>query len=125
MFTSPRHSLLVLRLGLAAVFLWWGIDQFRHAALWLATWLPASWTAIAARWGWLETRLLLVLAVFFTLAGLSLLLGVFQKLFAFLAILLLTGWLLTSGLTIGSVPYCGLIGALLAVLFWPADRARF
>ena len=125
MFTSARYSYLALRLGLAAVFLWWGIDQFRHPAFWLATWLPDSWLAAAVRLGWPGLRLIFVSAVFLTLTGLSLLADIFSKSFALLAIIFLCGLWFSTGLTVGLAADVGLIGGLLAVLFWPAQRSRF
>ena len=59
-----KYSLWVLRLGLATVFFWFGIDKFLHGSSWL-------------------------IGVFEVLIGLSLVTGIFMSVFAVVGIVLL------------------------------------
>ena len=112
MFNSAKYSYLALRLGLAAVFFWFGIDKIIHPSYWLNAWMTQS-------------QLIYLCGVFEILTGVSLATGIFSKFFSALAILFLIGTAIfvSSGDII--VKDIGLVGGLIAVFLWPAPRNRF
>ncbi len=63
--------------------------------------------------------------IFEILVGLSLITGVFAKLFSAVAILFLIGVLIFVGISEVTIRDLGLIGGFLAVLLWPDSRSRF
>jgi len=112
MFSSAKYSYLALRLGLAAVFLWFGIDKISHPSYWLNAWMTTS-------------QLIYLCGVFEILTGVSLATGIFSKFFSALAILFLVGVAIfvSSGDVI--IRDIGLVGGLIAVFLWPTARNRF
>ena len=126
MFISSKHAYLTLRIGLAVVFLWWGMDLFRHPQTWSASAWPSFWLNWFTRWGLLDgARVAYLGSVLAVLIGLSLLLQIFHKFFALLATLWLIAMLITSGVNATNVRDFALIGSLLSVLLWPAPRERY
>lgn len=122
MFTSYRMSNGVLRLGLVIVFLWFGIDKFIHPMYWLNAWTP-SWLGEGASWFKIESHQLIYFGgVFEVLVGLSLLVNFLSKFFSFLAIIFLIVIVTVWGVSEVTVRDFGLIGGLLAILFWPERR---
>ena len=105
MIYSSKYSYLVLRVGLASVFFWFGVDQFIHPVFWL----HASVSPY-------------IQGVLEILIGLSLLTGVFTKFFSLLGIMYLIAVILLNGFYLISVPSFGLIGGLLAIFLWPERR---
>ncbi len=125
MFSSAKYSYLTLRLGLAAVFLWFGIDKLIHPSYWLNAWMTLS-VAGTIKYAILSgSQFVYLCGIFEILAGISLATGIFSKFFSALAILFLLGTAIfvSSGDVI--VRDIGLIGGLLAVFLWPASRNRF
>ena len=125
MFTSSRYSYLALRLGLAIVFLWFGIDKILHSAYWLNAWVPQGVQAFIARFSLTGVQFVYLNGIFEILVGLSLVTGVFAKLFSALAILFLIGVLIFAGISEVTIRDFGLIGGFLSVLLWPNGRSRF
>lgn len=112
MFSSAKYSYLALRLGLAAVFLWFGIDKIIHSSYWLNAWMAPS-------------QFIYLCGVFEILTGVSLATDIFSKFFSALAVLFLVGaaiFISSGDVTARDV---GLIGGLIAVFLWPAPRNRF
>ena len=105
MIYSSKYSYIVLRVGLAAVFFWFGIDQFIHPVFWLHASVPPY-----------------IQGVLEILIGLSLLTGVFTRFFSLLGILYLIVVILMNGFYFLSVPSLGLIGGLLSIFLWPERR---
>ena len=112
MFSSAKYSYLALRLGLAAVFLWFGIDKIVHPSYWLNAWTTTS-------------QFVYLCGVFEILAGVSLATGIFSKFFSALAALLLVGAAVFFGSADEIARDIGLIGGLIAVFLWPVPRNRF
>ena len=124
MFQSLRYSNLFLRLGLAAVFIWFGVDKFLHPEYWLSAWIPQSALSLASKVGIGGTDVVYAVGVFELLVGASVLSNVFIKIFSVLALLFLTTVLFTFGISEVLIRDIGLMGGLLSLLFWP-ERRRF
>lgn len=118
--SSPKYSYLFLRLGLAAVFLWFGIDKFIHPSYWQTAWSSPELLSFAG--GIDLAKIIYAAGVFEILTGLSLVFAVFAKFFSALAILYLVVILVVNGLTEITIRDLGLIGGFLAVLLWPNFR---
>lgn len=124
MFQSFRCSNIFLRLGLAAVFLWFGIDKFIHPDYWLSAWVPQDVLALADRFGISGFDIVNISGVFELLVGASILSNIFIKVFSFLAILFLVSIIFVFGMNEVLVRDIGLVGGLLSLMFWPS-RKRF
>jgi len=124
MFASAKYSYLFLRLGLAAVFLWFGIDKFIHPNYWINAWLPQWFGQFLSGIGVSTMTFIYFQGVFETAIGLSFILNLFIKLFSFLAAIFLILVLLAIGLNEIIVRDLGLLGGVLSLLFWP-QRSRF
>lgn len=122
MFTSARFSFWFLKIGIAAVFLWFGIDKFIHPTYWLNAWVPAGFVSFLSRFNLDGSQFVFLLGIFEVLVGISLLTDVLVKLFSFLAIIFLLFIFFIAPLNEVIIRDLGLIGGLLAILFWPYRR---
>lgn len=122
MVQSLRYSNLFLRLGLAAVFIWFGVDKFINPEYWLSAWIPQSIVLIASKIGISGVNIVYVSAIFELLVGASILSNIFIKVFSVLAIIFLATILLFFGVSEVLIRDIGLIGGFLALLFWPERR---
>ena len=118
MFNSINASNLFLRLGLAFVFLWFGIDKFINPEYWINAWIPLWFQGILASFGISNLNFIYTNGIFEIILGLGFLFNLFVKLFAFLTILFLLFVAFSFGLNEVIVRDVGLIGAALALLFW-------
>ncbi len=109
MIYSTKYSYIVLCVGLAAVFFWFGVDKFFHPAYWLNAWVP-------------KTQFIYVEGILEVLIGLSLISGVFTRFFSAIGIMFLVVVLFIVGFNEIAVRDVGLIGGLLAVFLWPERR---
>ncbi len=119
MFTSYNLSYLIIRLGLAAVFLWFGIDKLIHPAYWLEAWVPVWLIVFLAKISFSGVQFIYIAGIFEVLVGLSLIAEIFTKFFAGLAILFLFAIVVTNGLNEIMVRDVGLMASFLAIVFWP------
>lgn len=124
MFQSLRYSNLFLRLGLAAVFIWFGVDKFLNPQYWLNAWIPQSALSVASKIGVSGMDVVYASGVFELLVGASVLSNVFIKIFSVLALTFLVTVLLTFGINEVLIRDIGLMGGFLSLLFWP-ERRRF
>ena len=124
MFQSLRYSNLFLRLGLAAVFIWFGVDKFLNPQYWLSAWIPQSALSVASRVGVSGMDVVYASGVFELLVGASVLSNIFIKIFSVLALIFLVAVLLTFGISEVIIRDVGLMGGFLSLLFWP-ERRRF
>ncbi len=110
-----RHgwSYLFLRLGLGLTFLWIGIDILRHPELWIG-YAPAKVPLGLTR----ETALQ-ASGFFDVVVGLALTVPVLPKLMGALAAAHLLAIIVTQGIDAVLIRDVGLLGAALAILFWP------
>lgn len=125
MFTSAKYSFWFLKISLAAVFLWFGIDKFIHQIYWLNAWVPAGFLAFLAKFNMDGNQFIFLQGIFEVLVGISLLSGVLIKLFSFLAIIFLVFVFFVAPLNEVIIRDIGLIGGFLAILFWPNRRHSF
>lgn len=121
MFQSLRYSNLVLRLSLAIVFFWFGIDKFFHPDYWANAWVPQSVTLFVANFKIRPIDIIYISGVFEVLVGTSLVTNLFITLFSSWAVLFLISIMFFSGFSEVLVRDIGLIGALLSLIFWPRN----
>lgn len=124
MFQSLRYSNVFLRLGLAVVFIWFGVDKFLNPQYWLSAWIPQGALTIASKFGLGGTDIVYSSGVLELLVGASVLSNIFIKIFSVLALIFLATVLFAFGISEVLVRDIGLMGGLLALLFWP-ERRRF
>ena len=122
MFLSVRYSQLAIRIGLAAVFLWFGIDKFIHPQYWLDAWVPRSMQLFAGHIGVDPHELVNLIAMFEVLVGISLVTGFFMRYFAVAAIVFLLMNFAFNGIKLELARDLGLLGGLVALVIWP-ERA--
>ena len=125
MFTSSRFSYLAIRLGLAAVFLWFGIDKMLHPSYWLNAWVPQGIQSLIEGFSLTGLQFIYLNGIFEILVGLSLVTGVFAKFFSVLAVFFLAGVLVFVGISEVTVRDFGLLGGFISVIFWPNGNRRF
>lgn len=125
-FVSIRFSNLILKIGLATVFLWFGIHKFIDPGYWVNAWIPSWFPGVLSVLSLTTTNFIYILGIFEILVGLSFVTGVGVRLFAFLGSLFLLITLFTFGLGGFNeivVRDIGLLAGLLALVFWP-EQAR-
>src|SRR3989344_9494253 len=110
MFQSLKYSNLVLRVSLAIVFFWFGVDKFFHPDYWVNAWVPQSVSLFAANFKIRPIDIIYVSGVFEVLVGTSLLTNIFVVIFSSLAVLFLINIMILSGLNAVLVRDVGLIG---------------
>ncbi len=123
MWQSLRISNLILRLSLALVFLWFGIDKFFHPSYWIDAWVPSSVISFIGMLHISVNGLLYTMGVAELLIGISLASNMFVDFFALIAALMLVVISLFNGFNEIIVRDIGLIGGLLALVFWPRTRS--
>ena len=111
-----------MRLGLAAVFIWFGVDKFLHPEYWLSAWIPQSVLSVASRVGISGMDVVYASGVFELLVGASVLINIFIKIFSVLALMFLVVVLFTFGINEVIIRDVGLMGGFLSLLFWPENR---
>lgn len=121
MFQSLRLPQLLLRVGLALVFLWFGISKLIMPQYWVSSWLPqaAGRAMLGAHLS--PGDLVLLVGIFEIVAAFSLASGFFSRWFALAVALMLIGVTVFHGLDESSVRDMGLVAALAALVIWP-DR---
>lgn len=124
MWQSLQISHLILRLSLAAVFLWFGIDKFFHPAYWLNAWMPHFIINFGATLHISANALVYSVGVIELLIGISLVSNMFINFFAPIAAVFLIIISLFYGFNEVLVRDVGLIGGLLALVFWPNPGLR-
>ena len=119
MAQALKYPQLVLRIGIAVVFLWFGIDKFIHPQYWLDAWVP-TWvqsTVGAIHLG--PHNFVILTGMFEVFVGLSLATGFFMRLFAAAGALFLAGIVVIHGLPLDLARDIGLISGLVALSLWP------
>lgn len=111
-------SYFFLRMGLGITFLWIGVDVLRHPDVWIG-YLPES-----VPLGLTREVALQISGFVDVVLGLALLVQVLPKLMSFVAAAHLLVIIVTSGIDAGLVRNVGLLGAALALTFWPTHYHR-
>ncbi len=125
MWQSVKLSHTILRISLAIVFLWFGIDKFFHPDYWLNAWIPASVVQVAGLFHITAYSLVYALAVFEVVVGVSFVTNMYIAVFGSLAFLFLAVIPLFQGLNEVLVRDIGLMGGLLALVFWPGGQRKY
>lgn len=110
-----RHgwSHIFLRLGLGLVFLWIGIDMFRHSDNWIG-YVPANLPFNFSR-----SVFLTLTAIMDSAIGALLIFNFFPKTAAAVAAFHLVGIIIFQGIDAVIIRDVGLLGASLALVSWP------
>lgn len=122
MLTSLRYSQLMIRIGLAVVFFWFGIDKFIRPEYWVTAWVPGNIISLLGQVGLSGKDFIYLNAIFEILVGTSLISGMFMRLFSLLGAVFLVAVAVIHGLDVVIVRDVGLVGGLLALVFWPKRR---
>ena len=122
MFQSLRYSNLILRLSLAIVFFWFGIDKFFHPDYWVNAWVPQAVSLFMANFNIRPVDIIYVSGVFEVLVGTSLVANIFIAPFSLLAVLFMISIMFFNGFNEVLIRDIGLIGAFLSLFFWPQQR---
>lgn len=122
MWQSLRISHLILRLSLAIVFLWFGIDKFFHPGYWFDTWIPQFIINLCTILNISANSLIYSIGVIELLIGISFVSNMFVDFFALIAVVFLIGVSLFYGFNEVLVRDIGIMGGLLALMFWPHPR---
>lgn len=122
MFASLRYSQLSIRIGLAIVYCWFGVDKFIRPDYWINAWMPAWAQHIAQALGMSTTDAVILIGIFEVLVATSLVTGFFIRVFAVIAIVFLATGLVVHGFNEVLVRDIGLIAGLLALAIWPERR---
>ena len=110
MRTVKTYAPIVLRLGIALVFLWFGTQQLLHATSW-TSYLPTFTTS----WSIKATTIVMLNGLFETIFGALLLLGVFVRSVALVLALHMFGILISVGYNEIGVRDFGLLIATIAI----------
>jgi len=124
MWQSLRISHLVLRLSLAAVFLWFGIDKFFNPAYWLSAWIPNFVVSFGVVFHISANAIVYSIGVVELLVGISLASNMFVDFFALIAVVFLVVISLFHGFSEVLIRDVGVVGGLLALIFWPRAHSR-
>src|SRR3989338_3779518 len=122
MFQSLKYSNLILRLSLAVVFFWFGIDKFFHPDYWVNAWVPQSVSLFVANFKIRPIDIIYVSGIFEVLVGISLATNIFIVFFSSLAVLYLGSIMIFNGFSEVLIRDIGLMGAFLSLIFWPQQR---
>lgn len=125
MFTSARVSYWAVRLGLVALFLWFGVDKFIHPNYWLNAWVPEKTVAFLANFKVSGGQFIYLIGVFEVLVALSILINFLSRTFAFLAVIFLAVIVAMGGVNEITARDWGIMGSLLGIVFWPPRSRRF
>lgn len=112
-----KYATLVLRVGLAIVILWFGVEQLTNASAW-TTWVP-EWTSVI---GLSAEQIVYLNGTFEVVAGILLLFGFFTSIVSFLLFLHLLLIVFEIGIEPTGVRDFGLAVALLALSLYTAQK---
>ena len=121
-FISLRFSNMLLKIGIAAVFMWFGIHKFISPEYWVNAWIPVWLPNFLEYFSLTPINFIYISGIFQILVGLSFLTNVGTRIFALLAsvflllIIVIFGF---NGFNEIIVRDIGLLGGLLAIMFWP------
>lgn len=119
MYQSIRTSQLILRIGLALVFLWFGIDKFIEPQHFIDSWMPMNMVTALAGLHIGARDFMFLVGIFEVLVAVSLASGFFMRIFAAPAILFLLSLFVIHGVREVLIPDIGLIAGLAALILWP------
>jgi uncharacterized membrane protein YphA (DoxX/SURF4 family) len=122
MYQSLQTSQLMIRIGVAAVFLWFGVNKFIQPQYWIDAWM-SPWAQHAAQAiGMSVTNAVFLVGIFEVLVAASLITGFFLRAFAAAAMVFLLLVLVATGLNEIVIRDIGIMAALGALVVWPERR---
>jgi len=113
---------MLLKIGIAAVFMWFGIHKFISPEYWVNAWIPVWLPGFLEYFSLTPINFIYISGIFQILVGLSFLTNVGTRIFALLAsvflllVIIIFGF---NGFNEIIVRDIGLLGGLLAIMFWP------
>jgi uncharacterized membrane protein YphA (DoxX/SURF4 family) len=119
MYQSLKQAQWVLRIGLALVFLWFGIEKFIQPQYWLDAWMPSWAVSMTVAVRATPTELVYLIGMFEVLVAASLVTGFFMRVFATIAAAYLVVVVATHGLNEVLVRDVGLVAGLISLVIWP------
>ncbi len=122
MFQSHYYSHLFLRMGLAIVFLWLGIEKFMEPHSWIGSTTPQWIIHTADVLGMSATNVFVLTGIFEVLVATSLITAFFEQWFAPAGALFLAASIVVTGFSSIAAYDIGIIGGLLALMLWPQRR---
>jgi len=122
MLITNKTSYLILRLGLAFIFLWFGTDKLIHPNYWINTWIPQWLSGLLSSISIKTLNYIYIQGVFEIAIGLGFMLNTFIRIFAFLASLFLLLIILNIGINEVTIRDIGLLSGTLTILFWQTRR---
>lgn len=123
MWQSLRTSHLILRISLALVFIWFGVNKFFNPTYWINTWMPNSVISLGAALHLSANAFIYIIGTVELFVGISLVSNIFISFFAPIAAVFLIIISLSHGFSGVLVSNLGIIGGLLALVFWPSSRS--
>ena len=124
MYKSIKYSNLILRLSMAAVFFWFGMDKFFHPDYWVNAWVPQSVALFTANFKIRPVDIIYMSGVFEVLVGTSLVTNIFIVFFSSMGLLFMGSIMLFNGFSEVLIRDIGLMGVFLSLIFWPKERLR-
>jgi uncharacterized membrane protein YphA (DoxX/SURF4 family) len=116
-YKMQRFGLMILRFGLAAVFLWFGFNQVLS---------PAKWIAFVPDWSFLSVlsaqKIVLINGVFEIIAGVLLILNIFTRIVSLLLAIHMAAIVYSLGLKEDGVNSFGIGISALSLFFLNAGR---
>jgi uncharacterized membrane protein YphA (DoxX/SURF4 family) len=122
MHQSLKLPHIFIRIALAFVFLWFGIDKFIHPQYWIDAWVPKMVMNVLGFIGLPIIHFMYINGAFEVLVGISLLSNMYIKLFSILSVIFLISIIIFNGFNEIVVRDVGLMGGFLALAFWPERR---
>lgn len=122
MFESLRYSQLSLRIGLAFVFLWFGVDAFIQPEYWVHGWMPEFVQRMVVGIGMGTENAMFLLGMFEVIVAVSIATGFFMRYFAAAAAVLVAGIIAVHGFNEVVIRDVGIVAGLVALVLWPERR---
>ncbi len=119
MAQALKYPQLAIRIGIAAVFLWFGIDKFIHPQYWLDAWTPLWVQSAVGAIRLSPQNFIILIGMFEVVTGLALVTGFFLRFFAAAGALFLAIVVVINGVPLILGHDFGLIGGLVALALWP------
>ena len=121
MFQSSRSAHLLLRLGMAAVFVWFGVGSIIHPQDFMS-WIPGRLMSMATAVGMSTANAVILLGIVELLVAASLVTGFFVAPFALLGAVIIALTLFMHGAPDTTARSIGLVAALVALALMPRRR---
>ncbi len=119
MYQSLQYSQLSIRIGIAAVFLYFGIEKFVEPAVWGAAWIPVWLQDATSSIGMSIVNVMILIGMFEVLVAASMLTGFFLRLFAGLAAVFILLIFVMHGINDVLIRDVSILAGLVALLLWP------